>query len=87
MIPLYGFLQGDSVGLLVLAAADDTAAELAAKLQSAASVRVAPFADPLVLWRGEPLPDGRTVEDLGIGALDRIDVVPAQGRPNGERDL
>ena len=40
MIPMYGFLQGDTLGLLVLARPEDTAADLCAKLQSAASVRV-----------------------------------------------
>ena len=40
MIPLYGFLQGDSIGLLVLAEESDTAADLAEKLQSAARIRV-----------------------------------------------
>ena len=41
MIPLYGFLAGDTLGLLILAEEDDTMAELATKLQQAAFVRVA----------------------------------------------
>jgi hypothetical protein len=40
MIPLYGFLEGDTIGLLVLADEEETLASLADKLQSAASVRV-----------------------------------------------
>ena len=60
MIPLYGFLQGDTIGLLVLAQPDDTAAVLCAKLQSAAAVRVAPEA---------------TVAELALQPLERIDVV------------
>ena len=40
MIPLYGFLEGDLLGLLILARDDDTAAQLAERLQSAAAVRV-----------------------------------------------
>jgi hypothetical protein len=31
MIPLYGFLEGDTLGLLILAAPDDTMAKLAAE--------------------------------------------------------
>ena len=41
-IPLYGFLEGDTVGLLVLAEEGETILELARKLQDAASIRVAP---------------------------------------------
>jgi hypothetical protein len=40
-IPLYGFLQGDTVGLLILAEKDDTLQSLAQKLQEGASLRVA----------------------------------------------
>lgn len=40
-IPLYGFLQGDTVGLLILAEEADTLHTLARKLQDAASLRVA----------------------------------------------
>ena len=36
VIPLYGFLEGDTIGLLVLADEDDTAADVARKLQASA---------------------------------------------------
>jgi hypothetical protein len=75
VIPLYGFLEGDTIGTLVLADPQDTAAELCAKLQSAASVRVAPFADADVIYNGEPLLGRVTVSDLHMLPLDRIDVV------------
>ena len=52
MIPLYGFLEGDSIGLLVLAEESDTAAELAEKLQTAARVRVRPVAKVKVVYQG-----------------------------------
>jgi hypothetical protein len=39
-IPLYGFLQGDTVGLLILAEEADTVQILGRKLQDAASIRV-----------------------------------------------
>jgi len=41
VIPLYGFLEGDTLGLLVLAEEDETVLELARKLQNAANLRVA----------------------------------------------
>ena len=40
-IPLYGFLEGDTLGLLMLAEEGETVLELARKLQDAASIRVA----------------------------------------------
>jgi hypothetical protein len=40
-IPLYGFLQGDTVGLLILADEGETVQTLARKLQDAAGLRVA----------------------------------------------
>jgi hypothetical protein len=75
MIPVYGFLQGDTLGLLVLARPEDTAADLCAKLQSAASVRVAPLAAPVVVYKGQVLEPDTTVQDAQIGPLERIDVV------------
>jgi len=40
-IPLYGFLEGDTLGLLMLAEEGETVLQLAQKLQQAASLRVA----------------------------------------------
>jgi hypothetical protein len=40
-IPLYGFLQGDTVGLMILADEAETVQALGRKLQDAASLRVA----------------------------------------------
>jgi hypothetical protein len=74
MIPLYGFLEGDSIGLLVLAQPADTAVELTAKLQSAAAVRVRPLARPVVFYEGKRMPAGLTVAACNMVALDRFDV-------------
>jgi hypothetical protein len=74
MIPLYGFLQGDTIGLLVLAYPDDTMLDLTAKLKAAASVRVAPKPGGRLFFRGVQM-DARTrVADAGLEPLDRIDV-------------
>ena len=51
-VPLYGFLQCDTVGLLILAEEAETLQALARKLQDAASLRVAaidPVAGELIL--------------------------------------
>ena len=75
MIPLYGFLEGDTIGLLVLADESDTVAELARKLESAASVRVAPRGKMRVFYRGAELDPALTVGGARIEPLERIDVV------------
>jgi hypothetical protein len=85
VIPLYGFLEGDTLGLLVLASLDDTAATLARKLQEAAALRVAPVEGARVWVRGEPLEPSATVAAAGLQALDRFDVRGGAGRGVGAR--
>jgi hypothetical protein len=75
VIPLYGFVEGDTIGTLVLAETDDTSIELCAKLQAAATVRVAPFSDAEVIYKGQPLLAQITVADMHMSPLERIDVV------------
>jgi hypothetical protein len=74
VIPLYGFLEGDTLGLLVLADGKETIAALADKLRRSARLRVE-IEDPIVvLHGGQPLDLGGTVEQAGLAPLDRIDV-------------
>ena len=75
LVPLYGFLQGDSIGLLVLAHDHHRIADVAAMLQQAASVRVAPRAGARVIFAGVTLDPEITVARAGLKALDRVDVV------------
>ena len=75
-IPLYGFVQGDSLGLVVLIDSEHTIAELALRVQRAAAVRVAPFANAGVYFAGTRLSPELTVAGAGLTALDRIDLVP-----------
>jgi hypothetical protein len=77
MIPLYGFLQGDCIGLLVLAEECDTAADLAEKLQTAARIRVKPEAKVRVVYQGVIIGGSSTVGQAQMGALDRFDVIKA----------
>ena len=74
MIPLYGFLEGDTIGLLVLADERDTMAGLADKLQRSAQVRVAARSPVHVEVRGSRLHPSVTVARAGLMALDRFDV-------------
>ncbi|HEV8245510.1 MAG TPA: toluene-4-monooxygenase system B family protein [Polyangiaceae bacterium] len=75
MTPLYGFLEGDTIGLLILAREDDTLAELGRKLQNSASVRVAPVARFKIVHHGRTLDPRATVRQVGMRALDRFDVL------------
>jgi hypothetical protein len=74
-IPLYGFLQGDTVGLLILAEEDDTVEALAQKLQDAASLRVAGRNQVQVVYNEKAIDPSITVAKAGLQALDRFDVI------------
>ena len=74
-IPLYGFLEGDIVGLLMLAEEGETVLELARKLQEAASIRVVRSEEVQFIYDGRTIDPGLTVAEVGLQALDRFDVV------------
>jgi len=74
-IPLYGFLQGDTVGLLILTEEADTLQTLARKLQDAASLRVAGRDRVQVVYNGKTMDPTMTVAQAGLQALDRFDVI------------
>ena len=80
LVPLYGFVEGDTLGLLVLVRSNDTIATLAASLQQAAEMRVAPFPHCAVLHRERRLEPALTVAAAGLTALDRIELVREAGR-------
>ena len=74
-IPLYGFLEGDTVGLLMLAQEGETVLDLARKLQEAASLRVAHNDKIDLVYNGKAIDPGLTVAQAGLQALDRFDVI------------
>jgi Toluene-4-monooxygenase system protein B (TmoB) len=74
-IPLYGFLEGDTLGLLILAEEGDTLQALARKLQDAASLRVAGRDRVQVVYNGKTMDPTITVAQAGLQALDRFDVI------------
>jgi hypothetical protein len=73
-IPLYGFLEGDILGLVVLAEEGETVLELARKLQDAASLRVARKDEIDFVYNGKAIDPRLTVAQAGLQALDRFDV-------------
>lgn len=69
-IPLYGFLQGDTVGLLILAEEEDTVEALAQKLQDAASLRVASRKQVQVVFNEKAIDPSVTIAQAGFQPLD-----------------
>ena len=76
LIPLYGFLEGDTIGLLMLGHGSDTVAQLAERLVASASVRVAPREKLRVRCAGRVLDPEMTLREAGLTALERFDVAP-----------
>jgi len=76
VIPLYGFVAGDALGVVVLMQDHETVADLALRLQHAAAVRVAPRPRVSVVAHGVTLDRDATIKGAGLVALDRVDVVP-----------
>ena len=75
MMPLYGFLEGDTIGLLVLAEETDSVSDLAEKLQQSARVRVARAPRVKVVFQDRVLDPAASLGQTGLTALDRFDVV------------
>ena len=74
-IPLYGFLQGDTIGLLIVAEEQDTVQSLADRLQEAASIRVARKTNVRVVYKDRTLDPALTIAQAGLEPLARFDVV------------
>jgi hypothetical protein len=74
LVPLYGFLQGDSLGLIVLVQDSEPVKRIAEVLSQAASMRVPPMAAMDVFAAGKRLDPEATVAQAGLTALDRVDV-------------
>ena len=76
LVPLYGFLKGDTLGLVILVHDDDKIYEVGANLQEASAMRVAPCDAFNVYFEGCKLDPNLTVTQAGLAVLDRIDVIP-----------
>ena len=74
-IPLYGFVRGDTLGLLVLAPVEETIHQLALRLARAAAPRVALQGALCVRHRGRILQGELTLHQAGVAPLDRVDLL------------
>ena len=78
LVPLYGFLKGDTIGLLVLVQDTDPVREIGRSIQEAAAMRVAPRPEADIFYNGARLDPALTVLEAGLEALERVDVVPRE---------
>jgi hypothetical protein len=76
LVPVHGFVRGDTVGLLVLVHDTDTIADLAHMLAAAAAVRLAPAPRARVYRGAVELDPTDTVASAGLTALERVDLIP-----------
>jgi hypothetical protein len=74
-IPLYAFVRGDTLGLVVLANESESVDALAERLARAAAPRVALQGRLVVLHRGKPLSGQLSLMEAGVAALDRVDLL------------
>jgi hypothetical protein len=73
-IPLYVFVQGDTLGLVVLAPESEMVDDLAQRLARAAAPRVTLHGTLRVWHRGQALRGDLSVKEAGIAPLDRVDL-------------
>jgi hypothetical protein len=73
-LPLYGFLEGDTIGLLIFADEQESVQSLAKKLRDAASLRVDAKGEMEVVYQGAVLHPAATVEEADFKPLQRFDV-------------
>jgi hypothetical protein len=74
-IPLYAFVRGDTLGLVVLAGDTESVDDLAVRLARAAAPRVVLNGPLRVVHRGKVLLGQLSLREAGVVALDRVDLV------------
>ncbi len=79
VLPLYGFVQGDVMGVVVLGRLDGTVAELGANLLRAVGVRVDPRGPYHLRAGARRLDPEAALRTQAMQPLDRIDLVWDEG--------
>jgi hypothetical protein len=73
-LPLYGFVEGDTVGVLIVADEHESVASLAKKLRDAVSLRVATTDDMEIVYRAVALDPAITLDQAQFAPLERFDL-------------
>jgi hypothetical protein len=88
-LPLYAFVEGDTMGVVVLGRLEGTIAELGDNLLRAVGVRVG-RRGPYQIWAGDRRLDPRaTLSAQALSPLDRVDLVwgdPARKQKQKQKD-
>ena len=74
-VPLYCFVRGDTLGLVVLAREEEDVDALALRLARAAAPRVKLSGRLAVLHRGKRLRGSLLLGEAGVKPLDRVDLI------------
>ncbi len=80
-LPLYAFVEGDTMGVVVLGRLEGTVAELGETLLRAVGVRVGRQGRYHLLAAGQRLDPTATLSSRGMAPLDRVDLVWAREEP------
>ena len=75
VMPLYGFVQGDTMGVVVLGRLDATVAQLGADLLRAVGVRIGRQGTYQLRAGERRLDPDATLRSEALDSLDRIDLV------------
>lgn len=78
LVPLYGFVRGDTLGLLIVAHSTERIRDVADKTLSAAAVRISIRGPAAFVYKGTALNQESSVAQAGLSALDRFDLVPVK---------
>ena len=73
-LPLYGFVEGDTIGLLIVADEHESVGSLAGKLRDAASLRVDGSCQMDVVYRGIVVDPDSTLAQADFKPLQRVDL-------------
>lgn len=76
LVPLYGFVQGDTLGLLVLAHAEWSIHEVTRALAQSARLRVGEIREASLFFEERVLDPKLTVSSAGLLPLSRIELRP-----------
>lgn len=80
-LPLYGFVEGDTVGVLIVADEHESVASLAKKLRDAVTLRVATTDDMEIVYRARALDPAITLDQAQFAPLERFDLRRKHGVP------
>jgi hypothetical protein len=75
VMPLYGFVQGDTLGVVVLGRLDGTVTDLGENLLRATSVRVKRRGTFAIMFGDRRLEPTAPLRTLGMQPLDRVDLL------------